>query len=237
MASREPARSRCVARTAVTTPIDGRASAASSGDVAGHVHAHLEHRDLVLGSEPQQRQRQADLVVLVALVAQHRPARRQHLGDLLLGGRLGERSRDAHHERVEPVAPRLGRAPERRARVVDRDHAHARPEGVQRLVARRLSNDECRGARSDRVTQESVAVRAFAGQREKGVSSLNAPRIDCAAPDRQSAGSEERAAHGRSEPSTVKTGSLRRRRGARQVGHDCREFSHGVRQPPPPGCC
>ena len=40
-------------------------------DLADGVHAHLQHRDLVLSLEPQQGHGQAALAVEVALVAQH----------------------------------------------------------------------------------------------------------------------------------------------------------------------
>ncbi len=119
MASIEPARDRCVPRTAVTTPICGRASAARRGDVAGHVHAHLEDGYLVRALEPQQGQGQADFVVLVGVVAQDVPALGEHLGHLLLGRRLGERAGDADDERIEAGAPGRGGRGQRLQAVVD----------------------------------------------------------------------------------------------------------------------
>src|SRR3954447_5145038 len=94
-------------------------------DVTDDVHTHLEDGYLVLGAQPQERQWQADLVVLVALVAQHLPAGREHLGDLLLGGRLGNRSGDADDERVEPRAPGVGGSSQRHAWVVDGNDGYA----------------------------------------------------------------------------------------------------------------
>ena len=73
-------------------------------DLALRVEAHLEHRHLVLRAQAQQRQRQADLVVLVARVAQHPEASGQDLRRELLRGGLGERAGDAHDERREAVA-------------------------------------------------------------------------------------------------------------------------------------
>ena len=110
MASSEPARSRCAPRTAVTTPMLGIARCSQGRDVAGHVHAHLEHGGLVLRTQPQQRQRQADLVVLVASLRSIRQ-RAARTSPLLLGGRLGQRAGDADHERREAVAPGAGRRP------------------------------------------------------------------------------------------------------------------------------
>ena len=77
-------------------------------DLTGRVEAHLEHGHLVLGAQAQQRQRQPDLVVLVAGAAQHREALRQHLGRELLGGGLGQRAGDADDERVEAIAVARG---------------------------------------------------------------------------------------------------------------------------------
>ena len=77
IASSEPIRARWTGWTAVTTPIRGRAIRGQVGDLAADVHPHLEHGRLVLRAEPQDRQRQADLVVLVALVAQGPEAGRE----------------------------------------------------------------------------------------------------------------------------------------------------------------
>ncbi len=54
------------------------------GDLAADVHAHLEHRGLVLGAELEHGQRQPDLVVLVALVLERQEARREDGRDRLL---------------------------------------------------------------------------------------------------------------------------------------------------------
>ena len=81
MARREPIRDRWTAWTAVTTPIDP----CQVGDLAADVHAHLEHRGLVLGAELEHGQRQPDLVVLVALVLERQEARREDRRNGLLG--------------------------------------------------------------------------------------------------------------------------------------------------------
>ena len=84
------------------------------GDLAADVHAHLEDRCLVLRAEAQERQRQPDLVVLVALVLE-RPARRaEDRRDRLLGRGLGDAAGDPDDQRIEAPAP--AGAPRRRAR-------------------------------------------------------------------------------------------------------------------------
>ena len=93
MASSEPIRDRWTGWTAVTTPIDGRADLGQLGDLAADVHPHLEDGRLVLRTEPQQRQRQPDLVVLVAFGAQGPASRAQDRGDRLLGRGLGDAAR------------------------------------------------------------------------------------------------------------------------------------------------
>ena len=82
------------------------------GDLARHVHAHLEHRRLVLRAEAQERQRQPDLVVLVALALERPPGGAEDRRDRLLRRRLGDAAGDPDDERVEPA--RASRRPPRR---------------------------------------------------------------------------------------------------------------------------
>ena len=197
-------------------------------DVAGDVHAHLEHRDLVLGPQPQQRQRQADLVVLVALVAQHRPALGQRLGDLLLGGRLGQRSGDARRP-----AARSGRATPPRPRAAPPASATAttltrRPEAATAARReRRVPQHQCGRARRDGIGQEPMAVRALAGQREEGVARLDAARIDRARHGWVHRPDGRRLPRTAEASPTVEAGSPVIRRMARPVTHDRGPFSHG----------
>ena len=69
------------------------------------VHPHLQHRDIMDGLQTQQLQRQAEVVVQVALRLQHVKGRPQHLRDTLLGGRLAGRARDADHALVAQAGP------------------------------------------------------------------------------------------------------------------------------------
>ncbi len=74
-------------------------------DLAADVHPHLEDGRLVLRAEPQQRQRQPDLVVHVAFGAQRPAGGAQDRRGGLLGRGLGDAPRDADDERREPAAP------------------------------------------------------------------------------------------------------------------------------------
>ena len=108
------------------------------GDLAADVHPHLEDGRLVLRPETQDRQRQPDLVVLVALVAERPETSREDRRDGLLGRGLGDAARDADDERVEPAAPAGRHGAERRERIRHPDRGDV-PEraGIADRVARR----------------------------------------------------------------------------------------------------
>ncbi len=152
-ASIVPIRERWTGWTAVTTPMAGRAIRRQVGDLATDVHAHLEHRRLVLGPEPEDRQRQADLVVLVALVPKRFEAAAEDGRDRLLRRCLGDRAGHAHDERREP------RAPGRRDRV-------ERQEGIGNGQDRHVA--QCRGSpRAAAVTRSAAAPAAAASARNR----------------------------------------------------------------------
>ena len=163
------------------------------GDLATDVHAHLEDGRLVLRAEPEQRQRQPDLVVHVALGPQ-RPARRpeDRRGRLLRRG-LGDAPRDADHERVEPPAPTGGHRPEGGLAVGHPDDGHV-PE--RRGVVRGARHEHGCRAPGDRLGEMGVAVRALAraGRRTAG----RGPRAGSPRPRRGSVAMSARAAGRRS---------------------------------------
>ena len=121
------------------------------GDLAADVHPHLEDGRLVLRTEPQQRQRQPDLVVHVAFGPQGPPRRTQDRGGRLLGRGLGDAARDADDEWREPATPARSDGSERGLPV---GHAH------DRHVA-----EGCGIARRGRVTSTAAAPRAIASGR------------------------------------------------------------------------
>ena len=108
----------------------------------------------------------------------------QHLGDLLLGRRLGERAGDADDERIEAVAPRRGArrsaSDGRRRRTATTVDAADGIERGQVIRRRRLARRRARPPRARGIDQEAMAVRALAGQREERVAlpqrAANRPR-------------------------------------------------------------
>ena len=111
--------------------------------------------------EPQDGQREADLVVLVALVLERPVAGREDGGDGLLGRGLGDAPGDPHGQRLEAAAPGGG---ERRAAPasgrVTRIDAHVVDRGGQRT---RPADEEPGRTGGDRLRQVLVAVGALAG--------------------------------------------------------------------------
>ena len=88
-------------------------------DLAAHVHSHLQNHGLVLGTQTQDGQRQADFIVGVALALECHEALGQDGGDRFLGGGLGDAAGHADHERREASAPRGGHGMQAQERVRD----------------------------------------------------------------------------------------------------------------------
>ena len=62
-----PSPSRCAGADVGDQADVGRGDLRQARDLAGRVHAHLEHRDRLVAGQAQQRQRQADEIVLVGV--------------------------------------------------------------------------------------------------------------------------------------------------------------------------
>ena len=86
----------------------GTGNARERGDFAGMRHAHLDHRDLMLGLELQQLQRQSKGIVQIPFGFKYREARAQNLGDRLLRGGLACTAGDGDDAFV-PMPPHRGR--------------------------------------------------------------------------------------------------------------------------------
>ena len=121
----------------------GLGDLAQLGDLADAAHRHLEHQDLGAGRRRQDRQRQADLGVVV-LRARVDPERQERLRDVL-DRRLAGRAGDPHHLGVELPAPLARERLKRRERValredppepVARARPHARAEAGRRRPTR-----------------------------------------------------------------------------------------------------
>ena len=77
----------------VITPMSGFANDASQRDLAEAAHPHLGDADLGVGLEPAERQRHAELVVVVALVRDRARVRRAEREQDVLRRRLARSSR------------------------------------------------------------------------------------------------------------------------------------------------
>jgi len=144
------------------------------GDLATRVHAHLEHGGAVIATKAQERQRQADLVVLVALAPEGAERRAQDRRDGLLRGRLGDAPGHADDQRLEACAPA-------RRKGAKGDHAvrHGEDGDVTQRVEHRVRD----GARHDERggpcyrgrCQEPVAVRPLSRERHEQLAWTDEP--------------------------------------------------------------
>ena len=134
------------------------------------------------GRVPQleQRQRQADVVVEVPLVPEHRVARRQELRRHFLRRRLAGAAGDRDDTGAGPPPHLPGQRLQRAGRVVD-PHQHRRA-GVRRRTTERLLHDRGGGPLLERLGDEGVAVEPVAADGDEQVSRLDRPRVDGDAP-------------------------------------------------------
>ncbi len=102
----------------------GRGNQRQRGDLAGVVHAHLDHRDLVLRLQAQQLQRQAEAVVQIALGLEHVELCAQRRGNRFLGGGLAGRAGDGHHAPAPLAAHVRGQGLQRKQRVFGDEQRH-----------------------------------------------------------------------------------------------------------------
>ena len=152
------------------------------GDLARMVHAQLDHSQPVRRIQPQQCQRQADLVVQVALGCQRRlrlpgpQDRRDHLRH----GSLAVASGDGDQRQLEARAPAGGQLTQRQFGVV-----HFQPAAAARdAAAVRQRGDR---ALAFGLGQEIVGVVALAADCDEQVAVLQRPRVAVNAPDLQCA--------------------------------------------------
>ena len=186
------------------------------GDLAADVHAHLQDERLVRPIEAEDRQRQADLVVLVALAAQGPEADGEDRADRLLGRCLGDAPGDSHRERVEAAAPAARDRPER----VDRP-ADSHDADLAEHLGRQAGPADQDGGRPvrDRLGEVLVAVGPLAGQGHEEVAGQHPAGVDGRAADRPAGIVDETAATQPGELGSVERLAPRGRRQAVRVGH------------------
>ena len=173
----------------------------------------------MLRTEPQQRQREPDLVVHVAFGPQGPPGRTQDRGGRLLGRGLGDAARDADDEWREPATPARGDGSERGLPI---GHAHDRDVAQGCGILHGAGHEHGRGASLDRLGNVVVTVGALAGKRDEQVARCDEARIHGATADRSGGAGQESSA-GEAEEVVGREGGRRgvgRRRGRRvDVGH------------------
>jgi hypothetical protein len=152
------------------------------GNLAGVVHAHLDHRGAMRRLKTQQHQRQADVVVEVARGRQH-----GEFGVVAVGPGLGAQDRgghllhrglavaagDADQRDVETGAPRGTEGTQRQARIGDHQQRQA---GRATFGPRRVDHRR-RGTAFGRNLEERVAVEVLALQRDEQLAAGERPRI------------------------------------------------------------
>src|SRR5213594_3776724 len=111
------------------------------GDLAGPVGAELEHERLVLGDEPEEREREPPLVVEARRGLEDLPARAEYARDQLLGRRLAVGTGHGHNRNRKPRAMICGEQAERLCGVLDEDERHIGWRVVVQCV-----DDQARGA-------------------------------------------------------------------------------------------
>jgi hypothetical protein len=135
-------------------------------DLAPGVHAHLEDHGAVIRAEPEERERQPDLVVLVALRTEGPELRPEDRRDRLLRRGLGDAAGHADDERREPGAPAGGEGAERHERVLHGQHGHV-AEGVEDRGGNGPRDDQRGGAGDGGCREIAMTVGALAGQRHE----------------------------------------------------------------------
>jgi hypothetical protein len=205
----------------------GAGDARQRVDLPGVVHAELDHQRLVARLEPEDRQREPDVVVQVPRRAPHAPARGlEHARAQLLGGGLAVRAGDRDDGPRELRAPCTRQGSERRHGVADHDRGQlelrvrcARDQrgrctargglghevvAVERLA---LHRDEERAraerARVGRDTRD-LALRRAQQSPARLVRQLAEPRLHAASPRARSAASaSSRSSKGRFSRPTI----------------------------------
>ena len=189
----------CTPCTAVTTPIFGLAIWASSAISPPAYMPISSTAARWSGPEAQERQRQPDLVVEVALVAQ-RPVRRRRARP--------RRPPSSTSWRCCPVTPTTSgsnrdRQPAAIAPSATRPSGNGQDghvaEGVEHGLGDGSRDDEGGRAGDGGVGEEAVAVGALAGQRDEQLAGRDEPRVDGGPADRPRAGAQQAAAGQASE--------------------------------------
>ena len=143
------------------------------GDLPAPAHAHLEHEHLGADGRAEDRQRQPDLGVEVALVGDDAELLAEHRAQEILGRRLADAAGDADDRAGQGAAPVAGQALQRVERVVRReDHGVVGGLGVAG------ADEHAPGAGGERLLGEGSAVGVLAGQPDEEVAGADRAGVD-----------------------------------------------------------
>ena len=144
-------------------------------DLVQAAHADLNDGSRVLLAKPQERQRQADLIVVVGLRLEDRAARREHCSREVLRRRLAVRARDGDDRQREAHAPGVRELLVGRQRVFG--NQHRRLEAGQLLLRAARADHDAVCALLDRIAHKILAVEALALEGEEQDSRRDLARI------------------------------------------------------------
>ena len=155
---------------------------AEQRDLAAGVHPQLDHRSLAVGTQLEQAERYADLVVVVQLRGLHAVAPVEDGGRHQLRRRLSHVPRHAHDlGRRERLAPGRGQPLQRREPVVDHEDGRL----ARRDVGRYPLEQEAAGAARDGLGGEVVAVVVLARERDEEITGAREAGVDHRARERR----------------------------------------------------
>ncbi len=168
-------------------------------DLAGRAHPELDDghaRRLAVASELEQRQRQADVVVQVAAVAERPVPQRQERGRDFLGRRLARRSGDGDEAGAALPPHRAAHPLQRERRVGHLDDDRLRLAAGDGVGASGRHHDAARPA-IERVADEGVPVVALAGDGDEQLAGDDRARVDAEHAERRLRVAADDAAAGR----------------------------------------
>ncbi len=165
----------------------GRGDAGQRGNFAGVIHAHLDDRDFVLGHEAQQLQRQAEVVVQIALRFEHVEFCAERGGHGFLGGGFSGRAGDGDDAAAPLAAHVRGQRLQGDERIFG-DQERVGKRGIGQGSGARARDDGGDCAALECGGDEIVAVEALAAHGKEQLAGRDGARVNGVAGRDQRAG-------------------------------------------------